>query len=53
MCLNAPQVGCTEKEKEMFWELMDQELRATLEGEIVIIRFSYIYIVNTFFSGRK
>ena len=28
-----PQVGCTEEEKEAFWEQMDQELSATLDGE--------------------
>ena len=30
-------MGCTEEEKEAFWEQMDQELSATLEGERVIV----------------
>ena len=33
ICAYAPQVGCTEEEKETFWEQMDQELSATLDGE--------------------
>ena len=32
-----PQVGCTEEEKEMFREHMDQELSATLDGDRVIV----------------
>ena len=37
ICAYAPQVGCTEEENETFWEQMDQELNATLEGERVIV----------------
>ena len=37
ICAYAPQVGCTEEEKETFWEQMDQELSATLDGERVIV----------------
>ena len=33
----APQVGCTEEEKETFREQMDQELSATLDDERVIV----------------
>ena len=32
-----PQVGCKEEEKETFWEQMDQELSATLDGDRVIV----------------
>ena len=32
-----PQVGCTEEEKETFWEQMDQELSSTLDGERVVV----------------
>ena len=37
ICAYAPQVGCTEEEKETFWEQMDQELSAIREGERVIL----------------
>ena len=39
ICVYAPppQVCCTEEEKESFWEQMDQELSATLEGECVVV----------------
>ena len=37
ICAYAPQVGCTEEEKETFWEQMDQELSATLGDERVIV----------------
>ena len=37
ICAYAPQVGCTEEEKETFWEQMDQELSATLDDERVIV----------------
>ena len=37
ICVDAPQVGCIENEKETFWEHMDQELSATTDGESVII----------------
>ena len=37
ICAYAPQVGCTEEEKETFWEQMDQELSATLDGERLIV----------------
>ena len=30
-------MGCTEEEKEAFWEQMDQERTATLEGEIISV----------------
>ena len=36
ICAYAPQVDCTEEAKETFWEQMDHELSATLEGERVI-----------------
>ena len=37
ICAYAPQVGCTEEDKETFWEQMDQELSATLDDERVIV----------------
>ena len=37
ICVYAPQVGCTEEEKETFWEQIDQELSATLDDETVIV----------------
>lgn len=37
ICMYAPQVGCSEEEKEKFWEQMDQELSGTLEGERVVV----------------
>ena len=37
ICAYAPQVGCTEEEKETFWEQMDQELSATMDEERVIV----------------
>ena len=37
MCACAPQVGCIENEKETFWQHMDQELSATLDGDSVIV----------------
>ena len=37
ICAYAPQVGCTEEEKETFWEQMDQDLSATLDDERVIV----------------
>ena len=37
ICAYAPQVGCTEEEKETCWEQMDQELSATLDDERVIV----------------
>ena len=37
ICAYAPQVGCTEEEKETFWEQMNQELSATMDEERVIV----------------
>ena len=37
ICAYAPQVGCTEEEKETFWEHMDQELGASLDAERVMV----------------
>ena len=37
ICAYAPQVGCTEEEKETFWGQMDQELSSTLDDERVIV----------------
>ena len=37
ICAYAPQVGCTAAEKEAFWEQLDEEMRATPEGERVIM----------------
>ena len=37
ICAYAPHVGCTEEEKETFWEQMDQVLSATLDGERLIV----------------
>ena len=37
ICAYAPQVGCTEEEKETFWEQMDREMSATLDDERVIV----------------
>ena len=37
ICAYAPQVGCTEEEKETFWEQMDEELSSTLDDERVIV----------------
>ena len=33
ICAYAPQVGCADEEKDAFWEVMDQGLRATRERE--------------------
>ena len=37
ICAYAPQVGCAEEEKDTFWEVMGQELRATPERERLIL----------------
>ncbi len=37
ICAYAPQVVCTEEEKETFWEQMDQELSATMDDERVMV----------------
>ena len=37
MCAYAPQVACIENEKESLWELTDQELSATQDGDSVIV----------------
>ena len=34
MCAYAPQVGCIENEKEIFFEHMDQELSATPDDKM-------------------
>ena len=35
--LYVPQVGCIDSKNETFWEQMDQELGATLQGDRVIV----------------
>ena len=42
VCAYAPQTGCTEEEKDAFWEEMDQELRTIPGRERVILGISTI-----------
>ena len=51
ICADAPQVGCSEEEKETFWEQMDQELSATMGGERVIVRGDLIGHIGTSRDG--
>ena len=37
LCSDAPQMVCIDNEKEKFWEHLDQELSATLDGESVVV----------------